>query len=110
MVNILDMWTFVETAFIKLSAEEQERVKTETDRSTPQFFGFDGNHESTLMGIAQFMVRDMDRFSQFKNRDFNSHMPMRATYAKMYALFEPIRPNLVGRELTADELIAILRR
>ena len=110
VVNVLDMWTFVESAYAKLSPVEQERVKTESNRSTPQFFGFDGNNESTLMGIAQFMVRDMDRFSQFKTREFNSHMPMRGGYARMYALFEPIRKTLVGRELSADELVTLLKR
>jgi uncharacterized protein len=110
VVNVLDMWTFIEGAFAKLSPEEQERVKTETDRSEPKFFGFDGNNESTLMGIAQFMVQDMGRFSKFKNREFNSHMPTRGSYARMYALFEPMRKTLVGRELSADELVILLKR
>jgi uncharacterized protein len=110
VVNVLDMWTFIERAYANLSLENKERVKTESGRSSPQFFGFDGNHESTLMGIAQFMVRDLVRFSQFKNHEFNSHMPVRDSYARMYALFEPLRKTLVGRELSADELVTILKR
>ena len=110
VVNVLDMWTFIENAYAKLTPKDKKRVKAESDRSNPQFFGFDGNNESTLMGIAQFMVRDMGRFPQFKNREFNSHMPVKGIYAHMYALFEPMRKTLVGRGLSTDELVTILKR
>jgi len=72
--------------------------------------GFDGNNETEHMSIARFLVEKLRRFENFKGRSFNSHMPKVASYRKMIQLFEPMRRNLVGRELSVDELIALLKR
>jgi uncharacterized protein YfbU (UPF0304 family) len=73
-----------------------------------KFIGFDGNNESELMGIARFLIDDMERFTSFKGRELNSHMPTRSMYRRMLSVFEPIRKTLVGVELSADQLITIL--
>jgi hypothetical protein len=54
------------------------------------------------------LINDLERFSSFKGRELNSHTARTATYRRMLRVFEPMRPNLVGRELGATEIIALL--
>jgi hypothetical protein len=56
-------------------------------------------------------VNDLERFSRYRkdHRDLNSHHRTLDTYVAMYRVFEPIRSKLVGRSLTIDELISILK-
>lgn len=111
VVDVLDMWTFVERAYEKLSKKDRERVEKEADPfgKYVQFAGFDGNNESSYIGIARFLVDKMNRFSQFKGRELNSHAPSIATYRRMLSVFEPMRASLVGTELGANQLIRILK-
>jgi uncharacterized protein YfbU (UPF0304 family) len=111
VVNVLDMWNFIERSYETLSKQDQERVEKEADPfgKHVKFRGFDGNNESTHMSIAHFLVDEMGRFSRFKGRDLNSHMPTLATYGRMLEVFEPLRAELIGRDLDADEIIAVLK-
>lgn len=109
VVNVLDTWDFIEGRLEKLSAEDVEKVKAANHGYLPKFAGFDGNNESELMSIARFLVKEMGRFSRFKERDFNSHAPTAARYGRMAAAFEPIRATLgFGRDLSVDQIIEIL--
>lgn len=109
VVNVLDMWSFIEERLETLSAKDIEKVKAANHGHLPKFAGFDGNNESELMSIARFLVERMGRFSRFKGRDFNSHAPTAARYGRMAAAFEPIRKTLgFGRDLSAGQIIEIL--
>ena len=112
VVDTLDMWTFIERAHTKFTKAEKARIKAEVGpwAENPKFSGFDGNNESEYMSIARFLVEQMERFEDFKGRSFNSHMPTLARYRHMVRLFEPMRKDLVGRELSVDEVIALLKR
>ncbi len=110
VVDTLDMWDFIEARIEKLTPEEVEKLKAAHYGYLPQFVGFDGNNEAKLMHIARFMVEKMDRFSRFKNRDFNSHSPTADRYRRMAAAFQPIRAKLgMGRELSVDQIIELLK-
>lgn len=110
VVDILDMWSFIEERAEKLSPEEAEKLKAANHGHLPKFHGFDGNNETTLMSIAQFLVEKMNRFARFKKRDFNSHSPTAARYGRMAAAFEPMRANLgLGRSLSVDNIIALIK-
>ena len=111
VVDILDMWFFIENAYAQLLKKDKDRIKKEAEPfgSHVKFPGFDGNHETEYLGIARFLIEDMGRFSIFKGRELNSHAPLIAPYKRMLAVFEPIRPTLVGRELTATEIIELLK-
>ena len=110
VVNTLDPWDFVEGCIEKLSQEDIEKLKASNHGYVPKFHGFDGNNETTLMSIAQFLVEKMDRFSRFKKRDFNSHSPTAARYRRMTTAFEPIRATLgFGRDLGVDQIIELLK-
>ena len=111
VVDILDMWSFVESAHSKLSKKEKDRVEKEAEPfgKNVQLLGFDGNNESAHMGIAQFLIEKMNRFTRFKGRDLNSHMPTLSTYSRTLSKFAPIRAGLVGTGLDAGQLITILK-
>ena len=112
VVNTLDMWNFIERGYAELSAVEKKTLETTIGPTgtNPSFFGFDGNHESEHMGIASFLINEMGRFPRFKGRDLNSHMPLVSRYRAMTSRFDGMRKHLVGRELTADEIIKLLDR
>ena len=110
IANILDMWEIIETSYEKLS--EKDKILVEKEASpfgrNPRFHGFDGNNESKLMGIAIFLIDDLNRFQRFIERDLNSHYPSIDVYRRMYAVFEPMRLGLKNL-LNANQLIQILR-
>ena len=93
--------------------QRRQRIAEALDLSEPvfEFAGFDGNYETQYMGIAMHLVDSMGRFSRFKGRSFNSHMPKVARYAVMTKLFEPMRRNLTHRQrLSVNQVIELLKR
>ncbi len=110
VVDVLEMWSFIESSFKKLSKADKDRVKAEVGPrgTSPTFSGFDGNNESEYMSITMFLVDTMGRFSEFKGREMNSHMPMVNDYRKMLRVFDPVRSGLVGTGLNAGQIIEIL--
>lgn len=112
VVNVLDMWDFLEEAFEKLGDDDKARLAelAEPYGKEVKFPGFDGNNESEYMSIARFLITDLSRFSRFQDRqhDLNSHYPMLEPYGRMYRAFEPIRRDLIGRGMTVDEVATVL--
>lgn len=110
VVDTLDMWDFIESCIEELTPEETERLKAANRGYLPSFAGFDGNNETSLMGIARFMVEKMNRFSRFKKHSFNSHTPTAARYRRMTEAFEPMRVSLgFGRNLDVGQIIELLK-
>ena len=62
------------------------------------------------MSIARFIVEKMNRFSRFKEHDFNSHAPTTTRYRLMTKAFAPVRATLgFGRGLRVDQIIELLK-
>lgn len=112
VVDTLDTWTFIERGYEELSKTDKDRLEAEMPifGKNPRFSGFDGNHETEHMSIARFLIEKMGRFERFKGRELNSHAPMVQRYAAMNSIFEPIRVKLIGREMSVDELVTVLKR
>jgi uncharacterized protein YfbU (UPF0304 family) len=110
VVDVLDMWSFLERGYEQLSAADKAKVEKGAAPfgDDVKFFGFDGNNETEQLGIALFLIEQLGRFTKFKGRDLNSHMPTRDGYARMLQVWEPMRTTLMGRELSADEIIKLL--
>lgn len=113
VVDVLDMWDFLEEAFEKLDDADKARLAELSDPwgKHVRFPGFDGNNETEYMSIARFLVDDLSRFSRFKDKkhDMNSHHPTLETYGKMYRAFEPIRKTLVfGKAMSVEQLADVL--
>lgn len=109
-VDYMDMWSFLEDSYKKLSPADKKRIETEAEPfgKHVEFHGFDGNNE-THYHIARYMVDHLDRFQSFKKRELNSHSPTIDMYARMYRVFEPMRSRLMDRLLNTDEMIEILK-
>jgi len=111
VVDILDMWSFIEHSYQRLSDEDKAKLEKDADPfgKDPKFQGFDGNNETEYMGTAMFVVNELDRFEEFKGRSFNSHCPLIDAHKRMLAVFEPMRRNLSFEPLTVDALTEILK-
>ena len=111
VVDVLEMWSFIESGFGKLSKKDRNFVAAEADPfgQTVIFTGFDGNYESEYLHVARFFVDELQRFSVFKGRDLNSHVPLLDAYRRMLGAFEPMRLKLIGRELNATEIVDLLK-
>lgn len=111
VVDILDMWSFVEHAYSRLTPEQKVSLAKDAAPfgEEPRFYGFDGNNESEHMSVAMFLVNQLDRFQEFKGRSFNCHHPSLDTHRRMLAIFEPIRLTLVNGPLSLKQLTTILK-
>jgi uncharacterized protein YfbU (UPF0304 family) len=110
--DTLDMWRLIEDAYAGFSATEKARIDKEVDAHAKslKFIGFDGNNEGEYMRIARFLIEKIGLYQEFKGRDLNSHWPMVELYDQMINLFRPIRKTLVGRGLSVDQVIKLLKR
>lgn len=110
VVNTLDMWLFIETAYKEFSAADKAKLLEISPHygKDPKFSGFDGNNEGELLSIGRFLTERLDRFTSFKGRIENTHFPTIAGYRRMYEVFEPIRRTLDSRHLNVDEIGKIL--
>lgn len=110
VVDILDMWDFIEGSVEKLDKKERARLEKEAEPfgRDPKFRGFDGNNETDHMGVAMFLVRDMGRFSRFRGRELNSHWQSLETYGRMLKIFLPMRPKLTGGTMSVSQLAEVL--
>ena len=65
------------------------------------------------MHIAELLVNDLGRWSRFKSRALNSHMPSIDIYNRLLVIWRPIWDakvkHLGNYKLTPDEIIAVLR-
>lgn len=110
VVQVMDMWRYIESSHERLSAEDKARIKKEAGPfgDHVKFDGFDSNGEAHYGSIARFFVDDLGEFEIFKGRDLDPRMPRRATYQRMLAVFSPMRLSLAGHDLDTDQLIAAL--
>ncbi|MFL9933923.1 YfbU family protein [Paraburkholderia sp. RL18-103-BIB-C] len=111
VVDVLDMWSFIEEAYEGFSAAEKAAIAEQVGPlgKHVRFTGFDGNNESSQMSIAMFLVEEMGRFSRFKGRDLNSHHPTYDHYSRMFELFEPMRTGLIGNGLSVGQVVTLLK-
>lgn len=111
VVNVLAMWDHMERGYEALSEADKALVAQMADPlgDDVRFPGFDGNGEAEYLGIARFLVEQMGRFARFKGRGMNSHMPTIDAYERMLALFGGMQKSLIGGELSAQQIIDLLR-
>ena len=109
--ELLDMWSFIEHRYAKLSAEDKERVKSEAALfgGDVKFPGFDGNDQAGHFFIAQFLIKDMGKYHEFKEHHLNSHSPNIDAHRRMLAVYESMQETFVGGELSASQIIDLLK-
>lgn len=112
VIDMLEMWYFMESGYQKLSEQERGLVEREGAPfgKSVRFPGFDGNYETERLSIAKFLVNRLGRFDRFKGRDLNSHVPLTDAYRRMHPVFESMRWSLTaGGELSCSDIIALLQ-
>lgn len=112
VLDILDMWSCIEYSYDQLSDGDKHKLKNDVSPfgSNPRFRGFDGNNETEYLGTASFIVNRLDRFVEFKGRDFNSHCPSLEAYSRMLRLYASMQDNLfMGGVLSVSQLARLLK-
>lgn len=111
VVDVLDMWSFMEEAYEKLSDADKAYIELESGPlgKNVKFVGFDGNNESEHLGIARLLIEKMGRFQRFKDRSLNSHHPTLRAYREMVKIFEPMRATLIGHGLNAKQIVELIK-
>jgi len=110
-VHILTMWDRLEQSFKGLNTQEKTWLKENSEfGSDVRFYGWDGNDriEVHYISAARFMVDHLDRFQNFKGRDFNAHMPTLPAYRRMLAVFEPILRQVLNKDFNAGQIAEVL--
>ncbi|HCG7195228.1 hypothetical protein HJ178_24240 [Vibrio parahaemolyticus] len=110
VLDILEMWSVIEYSYSQLTDEQKAQVETDAHPfgKDPKFNGFDGNNESEYMGVASFLINDLDRFEEFKGRYLNAHCPTLDTYYRMLPVFKEIQKNINFFPLNKDQIIQLL--
>ena len=60
VINILDMWAFIERGYSKLSSRDKDRIEADASSYGKHvvFSGFDGNSESEHLSVAGFLINE----------------------------------------------------
>lgn len=111
VVDILDMWRFIEADYQKLSEEDKKKLEKDARPfgKDPKFPGFDGNNEPEYINVASFIINELERFEEFRGRSLNAHSATLETYQRMLSAFEPIRKNLMVGSMSLAQLTTVLK-
>lgn len=110
--DILDMYNMIEISFQQFSPSDKEEVKKSVDGPITKFPGFDGNHENDHYSIACFLINDLHKYSNFKDRELNSHFDFLQKYKSMVTYFNAIKNSLHDNErriMTKEQMIELLK-
>ncbi len=110
--KILLMWRTLESSYANLTPRDRSLVAKQVGLKTNdlRFIGFDGNNEGEYLSAARFWVKEFkDTFPEFEGRDLNSHLRMVGKYQAMLPIFEKHQPRLGTDNLTADQIVRVLR-
>lgn len=77
--DILSMWSYIEHCIQKLTPDEQQKLKNDAYPYDLAFKGFDANNDEHYK-VASFLIKEMNRFDEFKGRDLNSHSQFNLPY------------------------------
>ena len=92
VLDILEMWSTIEYSYEQLTVEEKASLEEKAKPfGKPRFEGFDGNNEGEYMSTASFLVNKLDRFDEFKGRNFNSHSRSLDMHRRMLPTFSDVR-------------------
>lgn len=110
VVDILDMWSFIEHSYGRLTDEQKSELEERVGDfgKNPRFAGFDGNNETDHMATAIFLVNDLERFEVFKGRSLNCHHPSLEMHFRMLEKFNPIRSKLSFDPPSVDQIASVL--
>lgn len=111
VANVLDLFTRLERSYESLSAPEKAELEDQSPihGKDVSFKGFDGNGgDRNGYSTTETFVNQMGRWSNFKGRSFNSHMPSSEIYDRMLNAYDSLNKNNTPWEFSVDEMAHIL--
>lgn len=112
VLDVLQMWRVLEYSYDRLPEEEKALVKDQARLMGDEllFRGFDGNEETEHLGVALFLIEEMERYEEFKGRTLNTHSPTLYKYRPMVKTFETkMREAPIGQvDLSAKQIAEVL--
>lgn len=109
--HILSMWQRLEQSYDNLDASQTASVDAEIKSAGGRikFPGFDGNTESEHLGIARFLIDNLEDFSQFKGRSLDSHLPLSLDrYRRMLPAYDAILKERSNLDFTPEQIIEVI--
>ena len=71
---VLDMWRTI--SYSQLSEQGKQNLRRATGMKEPaQFPGFDNHDEVQHLLVAEFLINDLNRFPELKDKNLESHFP-----------------------------------
>lgn len=108
VVEILDMWRVLEAKLGELDVDLKNELVTKLDSNDiPEFDGFHGNREFDHISAAEFLIEDMERFTEFKGRIKEAYTEMAPSYLAMLEVFTRIQKSVPMNNFTIDDLAQI---
>ncbi|WP_181183854.1 YfbU family protein [Prosthecodimorpha hirschii] len=110
VIDTMNMWSMIEDGFKRSSDADRKFIVLSCPNKSLVFDGFDANTEGKHYSIAQFLVKTLGRWEEFKDRKMNSHIPRVSRYCSMLGAFKPIRDAFLhrGTPIGKNEIIAVL--
>lgn len=112
VLNILDMWSFIEYAYKQFTAAEKKILLEELDKNEEsfRFNGFDYNNDHMHVSAMSFIVNDLGRYQEFQGRYLNSHSSISlGKYRCMLHDFEQMRNNsaMIDFRLSTEDFLIL---
>lgn len=109
--SILSMWSYIEQCAEQMGHETKADLVKAAYPFKVQFGGFDGNNDPHH-SVAHFLINEMGRFAEFKDRALNSHSSSNLPhYRRMLPLYqEVLRENgFGGHPLSAEQIVTVIK-
>lgn len=107
VMDILDMWEFVELSVAALSPSEKAELE-EKYRGSTGFEGFDKHNEPDQHMITHYLVEKLERFDRFHGRKHDLHSSKLRRYRAMLTKFRGMDNSGESRELlSVQELLKV---
>ena len=107
--DVLTMWSALERSHERFSDDEREQVEAACPGASARFIGFSVNDEIAHHSAADILINELGRFERFKGRDLNSHGPFLGADRRMLEVFKLLPSTSRAGDLSADEMIDVLK-
>ena len=109
--QILDMWRVIGYSYQGLSAEDRDDLEKNAGvtKHSSEFDGFDLNTEVEHYSVARVIFEVLGRFSDLKEREFNSHRPTLERHRAMLTAYRAMNETReLSKPLTREQVRELL--
>jgi uncharacterized protein YfbU (UPF0304 family) len=111
VADVLDLWERLEQSYASINQEGVAALValSPTYGDNVSFPGFDGNGgDYDGYSTARILIEELGRWSSFKGRDLNAHMPMADVYERMLDASRALGKGDYEYEYSVEEMAEIL--